>query len=546
MTLDAYIFLADMTTYHQEGQMQLPRADAIRSRLIDTFSLIEHLQGLSQAVPRHTIRELLDPSRQKKLTLGDQHQLVHFSIKPQRIGQISHAQRLLSKLHVRCSQRPPLSLWAGWVLECSLFKNFIIFLIFLNTIVLMVEIELLESTNTKLWPLKLTLEVAAWFILLIFILEILLKWLSNFSLFWKSGWNVFDFVVTMLSLLPEVVVLVGVTGQSVWLQLLRICRVLRSLKLLAQFRQIRVIILVLVRALKSMTFLLMLLLIFFYIFAVTGVYFFSDYTRSPRQDLVYHVFFSDLPNSLVTVFILFTLDHWYALLQDVWKVREVSRLFSSIYFILWLLLGSIIFRSIIVAMMVTNFQNIRKEMNEEMARQEVQLKADMFKRQIIQRRKNVSQEGLKSSHSKIDDSTRGAGQQRESLDLSEVSEVESNYGATEEDLKTSASKTEETLSKKREYQSSSSVSSTSSSYSSSSESRFSESIAFLPTGHLDWETLVHENLPGLLEMDQDDRVWPRDSLFRYFELLEKLQYNLEERKKLQEFAVQALMNLEDK
>ncbi|XP_065403396.1 cation channel sperm-associated protein 2-like isoform X2 [Macaca fascicularis] len=140
-----------------------------------------------------------------------------------------------------------------------------------------------------------------------------------------------------------------------------------------------------------------------------------------------------------------------------------------------------------------------------------------------------------------DPSTRGAGQQRESLDLPEVSEVESNYGATEEDLKTSASKTEETLSKKREYQFSSSVSSTSSSYSSSSESRFSESI-----GHLDWETLVHENLPGLLEMDQDDRVWPRDSLFRYFELLEKLQYNLEERKKLQEFAVQALMNLEDK
>ncbi|XP_033072272.1 cation channel sperm-associated protein 2 isoform X4 [Trachypithecus francoisi] len=476
MTLDAYIFLADMATYHQEGQMQLPRADAIRSRLIDTFSLIEHLQGLSQAVPRHTIRELLDPSRQKKLILGDQHQLVRFSIKPQRVGRISHAQRLLSRLHVRYSQRPPLSLWAGWVLECPLFKNFIIFLIFLNTIVLMVEIELLESTNTKLWPLKLTLEVAAWFILLIFILEILLKWLSNFSLFWKSGWNVFDFVVTMLSLLPEVVVLVGVTGQSVWLQLLRICRVLRSLKLLAQFRQIRVIILVLVRALK-----------------------------------------------------------------DVWKVREVSRIFSSIYFILWLLLGSIIFRSIIVAMMVTNFQNIRKEMNEEMARQEVQLKADMFKRQIIQRRKNVSQEALRSSHSKIDDSSRVAGQQRESLDLSEVSEVESKYGATEEDLITSASKTEETLSKKREYQSSSSVSSTSSSYSSSSESRFSESI-----GHLDWETLVHENLPGLMEMDQDDCVWPRDSLFRYFELLEKLQYNLEERKKLQEFAVQALMNLEDK
>lgn len=62
-------------------------------------------------------------------------------------------------------------------------------------------------------------------------------------------------------------------------------------------------------------------------------------------------FFRDLLNSLVTVFILFTMDHWYALLQDTWKVPEVSRAFSSIYVILWLLLGSIIFRNIIVAMM---------------------------------------------------------------------------------------------------------------------------------------------------------------------------------------------------
>ncbi|KAI4535263.1 hypothetical protein MG293_014489 [Ovis ammon polii] len=307
--------------------MQLPRADAIRSRLIDTFSLIEHLQGLSQAVPRHTIREIL---------------------------------------------------------------------------------ELLESANTLLEPLKLTLEVAAWFILLVFILEILLMWLSSFFLFWKNAWNVFDFVVTVLSLIPEIVVLAGVTSKPVWLQLLRICRVLRSLKLFARFHQVRVIILALVRALKSMTFLLMLLLIFFYIFAVAGVYFFENYTRSTRQDLDYHEFFSDLLNSIVTVFILFTLDHWYALLQDTWKVPEVSRTFSSIYVILWLLLGSIIFRNIIVAMM----------------------------------------------------------------------------------------------------------------------------------GQLDWETHVHQNLPGLMDMDQDERVvWPRDSLFRYFELLEKLQYNLEERKQLQEFAV---------
>ncbi|XP_076983812.1 cation channel sperm-associated protein 2 isoform X2 [Tamandua tetradactyla] len=443
--------------------------------------------------------------------LGDQHQLVRFSIKPSHVEQITYAQRLMSRLQVRCNQTPPLSLWAGWVLECPLFTNFIIFLIFLNTIVLMVEIELLESTDTNLWSLKLTLEVAAWFILLIFLLEILLMWMSSFFLFWKNAWNVFDFIVTMLSLLPEIVVLIGVTSQSVWLQLLRICRVLRSLKLFARFRQIRVIILALVRALKTMTFLLMLLLIFFYIFAVTGVYFFENYTRSTRQDLEYHMFFSDVLNSLVTVFILFTLDHWYALLQDAWKVPEVSRIFSSIYVILWLLLGSIIFRNIIVAMMVTNFQNIRNELNEEMTHLEVQHKADIFKRQIIQRRQNLSPEVPRSSHSKMN--ARRVSQQDSS--------VTSKGSASGESSLVTTSKTK----------GSSSSSSSSSSYS-STESRYSEYI-----GELDWETHVHQNLPGLMEMDQDERiVWPRDSLFRYFELLENLQYNLEERKQLQAFA----------
>ncbi|KAB0401714.1 hypothetical protein E2I00_004987, partial [Balaenoptera physalus] len=507
-----------MATYHPVGHMQLPRADAIRSRLIDTFSLLEHLHGLSQAVPRHTIREILDPSCQKKLMLGDQHQLVRFSIKPRHVERITHAQRLMSALRVRCSERPPLSL------------NFIIFLIFLNTIVLMVEIELLESSNTQLWPLKLTLEVAAWFILLVFILEIFLMWLSSFFLFWKNAWNVFDFVVTILSLIPEVVVLVGVTSHSVWLQLLRICRVLRSLKLFARFRQVRVIILALVRALKSMTFLLMLLLIFFYIFAVAGVYFFENYTRSTRQDLEYHMFFSDLLNSVVTVFILFTMDHWYALLQDTWKVPEVSRTFSSIYVILWLLLGSIIFRNIIVAMMVTNFQNIRNELNEEMTHLEVQHKADIFKRQIIQRRQNLIPEAQRSSVSKMD--ARDANQQGESLDLTVASKEESKHSATKESSRASKSKPKKSLSKMKK-----SAFSSSSSYSSSYCSSSSDSRYYDPVGQLDWETRVHQNLPGLMDMDQDERVvWPRDSLFRYFELLEKLQYNLEERKRLQEFA----------
>uniref|UniRef100_A0ABK0LD00 Cation channel, sperm associated 2 n=2 Tax=Rattus norvegicus TaxID=10116 RepID=A0ABK0LD00_RAT len=542
---------------HERGHLQLPRADAIRSKLIDTFSLIEHLQGLSQAVPRHTLREILDPACQKKLMLGDQEQLVRFSIRARRMGHITHAQRLLSRLRVRCGGRPPLSLWAGWVLDSSIFSNFIISLIFLNTFVLMVEIELMNSTNTSLWPLKLALE----------------------------------------SLLPEFVVLIGVSADSVWLQLLRVSRVLRSLKLFARFPQIKVILLALVRALKSMTFLLMLLLIFFYVFAVAGVYFFKEYSRSTIENLEYNMFFSDLLNSLVTVFILFTLDHWYAVLQDVWKVPEASRVFSSIYVILWLLLGSIIFRNIIVAMMVTNFQNIRNELHEEMTHLEVQYKADIFKRRIIQRRqqseslRGTSQgkvsEDITETSEATDEEKSEAEESEEEKSEEEKSDVEKSDEEKNDEEKSDEEENDEEKSdveKSDEEKNDEEKGYTEKVYSgrtfversyaersfagkaenekvqkelkekaypgsppnsSSHDEAFAADDTYLE--NLDWETLVHENLPGLMDMDQDDRVvWPRDSLFRYFELLESLQYNLEERKRLQEFAVQALMNFEDK
>ncbi|XP_029391999.1 cation channel sperm-associated protein 2 isoform X5 [Mus pahari] len=457
----------------ERGHLQLSRADAIRSRLIDTFSLIEHLQGLSQAVPRHTLREMLDPSYQQKLMSGDQEQLVRFSIKPRRMGRITYSRRLLSKLRVRCSQMPPLSLWAGWVLESSIFSKFIISLIFLNTFVLMVEIELMESTNTALWPVKLALEVADWFILLSFIVEILLMWLASFFLFWKNAWNVFDFFVTLLSLLPELVVLLGVPAHSVWIQLLRVSRVLRSLKLFARFRQIKVILLALVRALKSMTFLLMLLLIFFYIFAVTGVYFFREYSRSTIEGLEYNMFFSGTSQGKVS--------------EDIIETSDAS-----------------------------------DDDDDDEEEEDDDDKSDATENNGDESEESDSED---SESEKIDPEK----------DYAKKSYPEKSHPEKSYDEQTEAEKVKKE-SKEKAYPTSPS---------NSSHGSTVANIAFLE--NLDWETLVHENLPGLMDMDQDDRVvWPRDSLFRYFELLEKLQYNLEERKKLQEFAVQALMSFEDK
>ncbi|XP_063104680.1 cation channel sperm-associated protein 2 isoform X2 [Cavia porcellus] len=510
-----------MVKYTPSGHMQLPRADAIRSRRID----LEHFQVSDQPMPLYTTREIIDPSYLKSLRLRDQHQQVRFSTKPRYLGRVSHGQRLLCRFHVRHGPWPPLSLWAQWVIEHAWFKNMISFLIVLNAIVRMITTELLDSTNTQLWLLKLSLEVVIWFILPVFIVEILLKWIASFSLYWKNPWNIFDFVITLLPFLYEILVLGGVTGHPVWLELMSICGVMRCFRLYAQFHQVRVIILALVRTFKNIRFHFMLLLIFFYIFAVAGVYFFKDYSRSTRQDLVNPQAFFSLPNSLITIFILFTMDQWNALLRDLWKVPEVSSTVSSIYIILWVLLGSIILRNVIISTMANNFQDIRDELDKEMAHLAAQHKADFLKLQILRRRQNASFATLRSSHSKVNG--RDVSHWRTSVDFQEPPKKESKHSAMGKELKVS-SKKKESLPKREDDDSSST--------SSSSEH-----------DQLDWENLVHQNLPELIEMDQEEyTVWPKNLVLRYLELLEKLQYNLEERKELQQLAAQALMNFQDR
>ena len=46
------------------------------------------------------------------------------------------------------------------------------------------------------WMLRV-IECVDFFLLLMFGMEIALKWMDNFKDFWKDSWNIFDFVVTV-------------------------------------------------------------------------------------------------------------------------------------------------------------------------------------------------------------------------------------------------------------------------------------------------------------------------------------------------------------
>ncbi|XP_060548339.1 cation channel sperm-associated protein 2-like [Pantherophis guttatus] len=469
-----------------------PRADAIRSKLIYTFYLIDHFEGLSHAVPRYNIQDFLDSKKRKKLMLMDHHQLVRFHVVPTRNIMVTQEKRWRNRIEVRCSRWPPFKMWVSSVLNSQTFKGFIIFLIFLNMVVLMISTEIMGKRGITYVKITRVLEVIIWIILQIFVTEIGLHWFVSFQRYWKNPWNIFDFIVTIISIIPEVIYPFKKYQSVTTHRLLLLSRVLRCLKLFPRVRQVRVLIMAIAKALKAMALILVLLAFLFYVFALSGIYFFESYTQSSRMDLTYNMYFMDMPNALVTIFILFTMDHWYALLQDSWKVPEINKMISGIFICLWLLIGAFIFRNLFVAIMVTNFQNIRSDLSEEVRQIETQTQADKFKMEIMEKRFSQIQTSMDKDITF---------RERFTMDPALIQTADNPDFTSDE----------------------------------------------MSPGILDWETYIHKNLPGLYAADEDEQVlWPRDSLFHYFELLEKLQYNLEERKELQQYMVLALSNLEDK
>ncbi|KAI8506217.1 Cation channel sperm-associated protein 2 [Branchiostoma belcheri] len=60
----------------------------------------------------------------------------------------------------------------------------------------------------------------------------------------------------------------------------------------------------------------------------------------------------------------------------------------------------------------------------------------------------------------------------------------------------------------------------------------------------DWDRIVQENMTVLSEAIHET-VWPRDTLFKYYRLMERLQDNLEERMELHRLASLALLQIYD-
>jgi voltage-gated sodium channel len=197
-------------------------------------------------------------------------------------------------------------------------------------------------------------------VLAIFTIEIILKLFTFGKQPWRyfrDGWNIFDFTIVAVCLLP-----IG----SQFAAVLRLARAFRLLRLITALPKLQLLVGALPKSLSSMGYVVLLLGLMFYIYGVAGVYLFGK--NDPQ-------FFGSLATSLITLMRLITLDDWGKIFDTQYlgpwldpqeTVRAVSQakpITAVLFFISFILLGTMIMLNLFIGIVM----NSMSEMHEEQA-----------------------------------------------------------------------------------------------------------------------------------------------------------------------------------
>ncbi|MBN9669312.1 ion transporter [Roseibium aggregatum] len=146
-------------------------------------------------------------------------------------------------------------------------------------------------------------------ILGIFVVELALRLYAHGPRFFRDAWNVFDFTIVAIALLPS----------SGSLSVLRSLRILRALRLISVVPSLRRVIGGLIAALPGMGSIVVLMALVFYVFGVMATKLFG--ASFPE-------WFGDLSASLYTLFQIMTLESWsMGIVRPVMEVYPYSWLF---------------------------------------------------------------------------------------------------------------------------------------------------------------------------------------------------------------------------
>jgi len=229
--------------------------------------------------------------------------------------------------------RPGVAGWrlalARWV-ESRSVQHFVVGVILFNAAILG-----LETSGAVMARFGPQLRILDKLCLAVFLVEIGARLLAYRLYFWRSGWNVFDFAVVGIALLP---------GAGPW-AVLRSLRVLRVLRLLTVVPSLRKVVAAFLHAIPGLGGVMLLMGIFLYTTAVLGTNLFG------KQ---YPEWFGSLGGSLFSLFQILTLEGWAEMARTIMKTHA----WAPFFFIPFIIIATFTVLNLFIGIIVSTMQEL--------------------------------------------------------------------------------------------------------------------------------------------------------------------------------------------
>ena len=226
---------------------------------------------------------------------------------------------------------------ASWV-ETPRVQYSIVVLIVINAITLGLETSPTVMAHAGSWLLALDN-----FVLGVFVVEISVKLYAHRWFFFRDPWNVFDFIIITIALIPA----------SGPLAVLRTLRILRVLRLISMVPRLRFVVESLLHAIPGIAAIATLLVLLYYVFAVmaTGL-FGADHPA----------WFGTIGKSMYTLFQIMTLESW-----SMGIVRPVmaTHPYAWLFFIPFILIATFTMLNLFIAIIVNTMQTMHDSTHKQ-------------------------------------------------------------------------------------------------------------------------------------------------------------------------------------
>ena len=236
--------------------------------------------------------------------------------------------------------------WNNFQLKFQKLRDNKVFEMFVISIIIFSSLMIGVRTY-ELHPIfESSLTVLDYAVTLFFLVEISIRIAAEprFANFFKKGWNVFDFVIVTISLIP--------LDDSEYALIARMLRLFRVMRLISFIPELRVLVSALISALPRMGYVALLMFIIFYIYAVIG-------------NLLYGALnpflWGDLGSSLLTLFRVATFEDWGKIMYETMTLYS----FSWLYFISFIFFSAFIFLNMMIGIVVEVLDEEHKKMAAE-------------------------------------------------------------------------------------------------------------------------------------------------------------------------------------